>query len=113
MDSRERASMTALILTGVSKDRAASRWGHDPEFSETWDRYEAGIERQRQENPNIQFALPNEMPDLDDGAAEPAAPAKPAAPSAPKDDAASEPTDEPVPDGPAIANLKKKAAPPK
>jgi hypothetical protein len=64
MDAQEAASMTAMILTGVSKDRAASRWGNDPEFSELRDQISADIDRRRQDNPHVQFDIPNEFPDL-------------------------------------------------
>lgn len=105
MDSQQAASMTALILTGVSKDRAAAKYGQDPEFSDLWDKISSDIDRQRQENPKIQFDIPNEFPDLGGGDTTDttSAPAASPAPEAPA----------PIEDGPAVANLKKKAPTPK
>jgi hypothetical protein len=113
MDSQQAASMTALILNGVSKERAASRYGKDSEFSQLWDDIAADIDRQRKENPKIQFDIPNEMPDLEGigGGDAPASPSDGDGPDA--ESPAEDTTEKAVADGPALSNLKKKAAPPK
>ena len=61
MNAREAASVTALVLAGVSKEEAAQRWGHDPEFSSFWDDTVADIAQQREENPDIEFDIPTDI----------------------------------------------------
>lgn len=99
MDSREAASMFALILTGTPKEEAAKKYGKDPEFSGLWDEFTEEVERKRAANPKVQFDVPSEMPDFisdptlpQGGSAD--TPAEPNAPS----------------DGAAVENLRKKVA---
>lgn len=116
MDSQEAASMTALILNGVSKERAAARWSQDPEFDQLWDDISADIDKQRQENPKVQFAIPNEMPDLSGGDDAPEGDNPPAPDDGKDPEKAPTKTAPAAPisgGGPAVASLKKKAAPPK
>jgi hypothetical protein len=81
------ASMYAQIVNGLDKEN--SQHVTDEESSAMWDKIAAEVTEMRAENPNIQFSIPNEMPDADDDAPE-SAPDEAAEP-APDDEGAEPP----------------------
>lgn len=82
MDSGELASMYAQIVRGMAKED--SRFVTDEESSALWDKIAASVEEATRTIPNVQFWIPNEMPDADDDDDDdPIMPATPTAPEGP------------------------------
>lgn len=96
MDSDALASMYGQIVRGVAKED--SHYVTDEESGRLWDQIAAEVEQMRADNPEVQFEVPNEVPEVPDAAeaAEPEGkPGEPEEPEAkPDGDEEEEPADE-------------------
>ena len=58
------STILAFYLNGGKKED--SRFKDDPGFAEFWDSMVADVEKMKEENPSIQFLVPNEIPEWED-----------------------------------------------